>query len=271
MYFANLNNRALIEIGGDDAETFLDNLLTCKVVGLESNEASFGALLTPQGKIMFDFFLIKTAEGYLIDTASPLADELAKRLTFYKLRSKVEIKLSDNHNVTALWGDDLVVKDAMTSDPRHTGLGSRLYSGTAIDGDEGDYLSHRIALGIPEGGIDFDYSDAYPHETLMDQFGGVDFKKGCYVGQEVVSRMQHRGTAKKRVIHIENETAVPVTGTPITADGKPAGTVGSVHGNKGLALLRLDRIAKAETVEANGITLTLRIQDWVNFDFPETN
>ena len=117
--------------------------------------------------------------------------------------------------------------------------------------------------------VDYEYGNAYPHETLMDQFGGVDFKKGCYVGQEVVSRMQHRGTAKKRIIHVSAATVLPATGTEILADGKPAGTLGSVDGQKGLAMLRLDRIANAETVVAENVKLGLKIPEWVNFTMPE--
>jgi len=271
LYFAKLDNRSLIEISGEEAETFLDNLITCKVVGLETNHASFGALLTPQGKIMFDFFLIKTEDGYLIDTAEALAEELTKRLTFYRLRAKVDIAVRENAEITAVWGDDLTDRFNYIADPRHTGLGKRIYENQSIDGEQADYHAHRISLGIPEGGKDFEYSDAYPHETLMDQFAGVDFKKGCYVGQEVVSRMQHRGTAKKRVVHVSSEVSLPASCTSITADGKPAGTLGSIHGNSGLALVRLDRVAKAKTLEADGIPLTPRIQDWVSFSFPEAS
>lgn len=270
MYFAKLTDRALITISGEDAETFLDNLITCKVVGLEKGEASFGALLTPQGKIMFDFFLVKTADGFLIDTAEILAGELVKRLTFYKLRAKVEIKPVEDNTVIAIWGDDLMARDDMIIDLRHAKLGARIYSDTQAGVEEADYHAHRISLGIPEGGADFQYGDAYPHETLMDQFAGVDFKKGCYVGQEVVSRMQHRGTTKKRIIHIEGETDLPETGTPVMADGKSAGAVGSINDTSGLALLRLDRVTKAETVEADGVKITCRIPEWVNFNFPES-
>ncbi|MDJ0615137.1 MAG: folate-binding protein YgfZ [Rhizobiaceae bacterium] len=270
MTVATLPDRSIIEIGGDEAETFLDNILTCKVIGLETGEASFGALLTPQGKILFDFFLIKTNEGYWIDTASELVDELIKRLMFYRLRAKVSLSKVENIVVEAYWNSSEPPKGSLIiQDPRHSDLGWRVYDESVAQGETHAYLEHRIDLGIPEGGMDFQYGDAYPHEVLMDQFGGVDFKKGCYVGQEVVSRMQHRGTTKKRVIKISAEVAFPETGTDVMADGKNAGVVGSVHHKAGLALLRLDRVHEAGTVEAGGVSLHTQIPDWVDFTWPE--
>lgn len=270
MKFATLNDRSLIKVSGEEAESFLDNILTCKVIGLETNKASFGALLTPQGKILFDFFLIKKDDGFIFDIASNLAEDFTKRLTFYRLRAKVTIESQPELSLFALWGDENPYAEKQVADPRLKMMGWRDYSGITPDGDEADYTTHRINNAIPEGYHDFDYGDAYPHEVLMDQFGGVDFKKGCYVGQEVVSRMQHRGTAKKRIIIVESKDPLPATSTPITADGKPAGTLGSVSANIGLAMLRLDRIAKAETILADTTAVTPRLPNWVNFKMPET-
>ena len=269
MNFEHLKNRSLIEISGEGAETFLDNIVTCKVVELAKGEASFGALLTPQGKILFDFFLIKTDKGYLIDVLEPLMEDFIKRLTFYRLRAKVSIEPQPDLNVYAIWDDSPRSSSLTIQDPRLAEMGSRIYSAQTPEGKEADYTHHRISMGIPQGGSDFDYGDAYPHEVLMDQFGGIDFKKGCYVGQEVISRMQHRGTAKKRVIMVMAEDTLPSPGTAITADGKPAGTLGSVSGNQGLALLRLDRVAKAEKLLAEKTELQTKIQNWVNFTMPE--
>ncbi len=271
MKFATLNDRSLIKISGEEAESFLDNILTCKVIGLEENKASFGALLTPQGKILFDFFLIKKNDGFLFDVAINFAEDFIKRLTFYRLRAKVTIEAQAELSVFALWGDNISNQEKLIADPRLQTMGWRDYSGKKPDGDEADYTAHRISNGMPQGGLDFDYGDAYPHEVLMDQFGGVDFKKGCYVGQEVVSRMQHRGTAKKRIIMVESKEPLPETSTAITADRKPAGTLGSISANTGLAMLRLDRIAKAEKLLADTIELTPQIQSWVNFKMPKTD
>lgn len=270
MKFAPLNDRSLIKVSGEEAENFLDNLLTCKVIGLEENEASFGALLTPQGKILFDFFLIKSDLNFIFDIASSLAEGFIKRLTFYRLRAKVTIEAQPGITPYTIWGDGHPKTNMRIADPRLEAMGWRDYSGRTPDGEKADYMMHRINNGMPEGNHDFEYGDAYPHEVLMDQFGGVDFRKGCYVGQEVVSRMQHRGTAKKRIIMVESKEPLPATSTPIMADGKTAGILGSVSGNIGLAMLRLDRIAKAETVLADTSIVTHRLPNWVNFKMPET-
>ncbi|MEO0329481.1 MAG: folate-binding protein YgfZ [Pseudomonadota bacterium] len=268
MFLQALPNRSFLRVNGDDAEAFLDGILSCTVLGLNTQEAKFGALLTPQGKILFDFFLIKEADGFLLDVNQELAADFLKRLMFYRLRAKVDLTPVDNISVIVSshvpdGHDGMAIQD-----PRHPDLGYRLYSNTSDVSNSGSYLAQRIQLGIPEGDTDFAYGNAYPHETLMDQFAGVDFKKGCYVGQEVVSRMQHRGTAKKRVALIEAETDLPIKGTQITADGKPAGTLGSVDGAAGLAILRLDRIADASQVMAGDVAISVELPDWVNFGFP---
>ena len=269
MKFAHLADRSLIEISGDEAEIFLDNILTCKVIGLANNEASFGALLTPQGKILFDFFLIKTSTGYLFDIASNLSSDFIKRLTFYRLRAKVTIEPKLDLKVFAIWDSETPTSNLCIKDPRLDAMGLRDYSGQLPTGEEIDYKAHRINNGIPQGNHDFEYGNAYPHEVLMDQFGGVDFKKGCYVGQEVVSRMQHRGTAKKRIVMITANNNLPDNGTAITADGKPAGTLGSVSDNHALAMLRLDRVAKAQSVLAGETEIKVTLPTWVNFEMPE--
>ncbi len=136
----------------------------------------------------------------------------------------------------------------------------------------GDYEAHRISMGMPEGGLDYAYGDTFPHEALMDQYGGVDFKKGCYVGQEVVSRMQHRGTARSRVVMVGADE-LPAAGTEIIADGKPCGKMGSSAGGKGLALLRLDRVKDAldngGAVLAGGTNISVSIQPWAKFGWPQ--
>jgi folate-binding protein YgfZ len=135
-----------------------------------------------------------------------------------------------------------------------------------------DYEAHRIALGIPSGGLDFSYGDAFPHESDMDQLGGVDFAKGCYVGQEVVSRMEHRGIARTRAIPVRYDGAAPAAGAPIMAGERQVGRMGSAAGGSGLALLRLDRVAEAlsrgEPLVANGVLIRPRKPDWAHFDFP---
>ena len=136
-----------------------------------------------------------------------------------------------------------------------------------------EYDAHRIALGMPAGGRDFAFGDAFPHEALMDQFGGVDFTKGCYVGQEVVSRMQHRGTARKRLIRIIGENDLPEAGSEILFDGKACGVLASHAGKEGLAMVRIDRVSPqadgSVPVMASTQPATLRLQDWVGFTWPK--
>jgi folate-binding protein YgfZ len=230
----------------------------------------FGALLTPQGKITTDFLITEAPSGhgggFLIDCPLVLAQGLADKLGFYKLRAKVTVEnLSDSLGVLAVWDGDLALKpDLAFADPRNPTLGWRILvpkelAQKAADligaemVDSAAYDAHRIASGVPRGGLDFMYGDAFPHETNMDRLHGVDFDKGCYVGQEVVSRMQHRGTARTRTIRVVLDGASPAPGEAILAGDKAVGTMGSTAGHHGLALLRIDRVADAL---AAGIPLT---------------
>jgi folate-binding protein YgfZ len=225
-------------------------------------------LLTPQGKITADFLITEAPSGggYLIDCPRALAQPLADKLGFYKLRAKVAIEnLSNSLGVLAAWdGHPAVTPDLAFTDPRSPVLGWRVLVPEALVQEVTDligaelvdsaaYEAHRIASGVPRGGLDFIYGDAFPHETNMDRLHGVDFEKGCYVGQEVVSRMQHRGTARTRTVRIVLENFSPEPGTTIFAGDKPVGTLGSTAGQNGLALIRTDRVADAL---AAGVPLT---------------
>jgi folate-binding protein YgfZ len=134
------------------------------------------------------------------------------------------------------------------------------------------YEAHRIALGVPRGGLDFAYGDAFPHEADMDQLGGVDFAKGCYVGQEVVSRMEHRGTARSRAVPVRYDGAAPAAGAAVMAGGRQVGIIGSAAAGHAVALLRLDRVAEAvsrhEPLAADGVPIHLVKPDWARFAIP---
>ncbi|RCW27616.1 hypothetical protein DFR48_102100 [Ciceribacter lividus] len=267
-----LPDRALIRVSGAEAEHFLQNLVTTDVAALPVGEARPGALLTPQGKILFDFLISRDGDGFLLETAAGQQADLVKRLTMYKLRAAVTITAEPEAGVTVSWGDE---QDAAALLDRRfviagTVLGRR--PGRYAGEDDGAYLDIRIAAGIAESGADFALQDAFPHDVLMDRNGGVGFKKGCYVGQEVVSRMQHRGTARRRVVLVGGGTPLPAPGTEITAGGKPVGTLGSVHGEKGLAIVRIDRVGEALTkgvpVLAGETALTVSLPAWSGLDFP---
>jgi hypothetical protein len=284
MKAAFLPDRGVIKVGGEDARNFLNGLVTTDIDLIQPGLGRFGALLTPQGKIIVDFLITEAPSGhgggFLIDIPRALAQGLADKLGFYKLRAKVSVEnLSDNLGVLAAWDGDPAMKPDLTfADPRSEKLGWRILIpeqlAPKVAGllgadlvDSAAYNAHRIACGTPRGGIDFIYGDAFPHETNMDRLHGVDFDKGCYVGQEVVSRMQHRGTARTRTVRLILEDAPPEAGVAVVAGDKPLGTMGSSADGMGLALVRIDRVADAldagTPLTAGGIAIRLAEPDEV--------
>ena len=288
MKAALLPDRGVVKVTGSEARKLLNGLVTSDLGKVAPARPAFAALLTPQGKIITDFIIVDGAgvagDDFHLDCPRPLAPALVERLKFYKLRAKVAIEdISDAVAVLAFWNVGAVAVPATHyPDPRLPALGTRCISSSppaqaaAACGaelvDAAAYEAHRIALGVPAGGLDFIYGDAFPHEADMDQLAGVDFDKGCFVGQEVVSRMEHRGSARTRVVPVALVGAAPPPGAAITADGKTVGVMGSSTGSRGLAALRLDRVAEAL---ASG--LRLRAQEtevrlvkpaWARFAFP---
>ena len=261
MKAALLPDRGVVKVAGDGARDFLNGLLTADINAVSPAQARFAALLTPQGKIIADFIVVKADQDghFFLDCPRALATALVQRLNFYKLRAKVIIEdISETLGVLAVWDGDVTGGPGRCyADPRLPALGRRCMISAHIAGaaaaqelratlvDADDYEAHRIALGIPRGGLDFSYGDAFPHETDMDQLHGVDFAKGCYVGQEVVSRIEHRGSARNRVVPIAYEGYAPDAGAPVTAGEKSVGTFGSSADGRALAMLRLDRVADA--------------------------
>jgi tRNA-modifying protein YgfZ len=285
-----LTDRGVVKVAGDDARRFLNGLITADVSTLAPEEARFAALLTPQGKIIADFIITQagTAEGggFFIDCPLALAPALAERLNFYRLRAKVSIEdFSDTLGVLAVWGGVGKTECGLVfTDPRLAALGLRCILPPELAADAAEelgakligadaYEAHRIAHGIPRGGFDFSYGNAFPHETDMDQLGGVDFSKGCYIGQEVVSRVEHRGTARSRIVPVMYEGFAPEPGSPVFAGDKQVGTFGSAAAGRGLAMLRLDRVEEAQRAGlpliAGGVPLRLVKPDWARFAFPE--
>lgn len=284
MKAAFLPDRGVIKVSGEDARNFLNGLITTDVEQLAPGQARFGALLTPQGKIIVDFLIteIPTGHGggFLIDAPRALAKGLADKLGFYKLRAKVVVEnLSDSLGVLAAWdGEPAATPDLAFADPRNAALGWRILIPEDLKQkladligadlvDSSAYEAHRIATGVPRGGLDFMYGDAFPHETNMDHLHGVDFDKGCYVGQEVVSRMQHRGTARTRSVKVLLDDLSPEVGVSVMAGDKQVGTMGSSAKGKGIALVRIDRVADAldagQALTAGGLALKLAEPDVV--------
>jgi folate-binding protein YgfZ len=251
---APLADRGVVSLPGPDAVDFLDNLATNDLAGLGKGEARFAGLLTPQGKILFEFFALRTEDGWLLDTLGAKVGELIKRLTLYKLRAKVVLAdVSADFAVSAAWGaaPPVVSEGWSCPDPRSAELGWRLLMPRAAaavvptSATDADYHRHRIACGIAEGGRDYPLGDTFPHEANYDRDAGVSFTKGCFVGQEVVARMQNKTVVRKRVVAVTG-TAPLTQGAEVLIGGTAAiGTIGSVDGTRGLALLRIDRAAEA--------------------------
>jgi len=270
MKAAFLPDRGVIKVSGEDARSFLNGLITTDLAEFKPGLGRFGALLTPQGKIIIDFLITEAPDGhgggFLIDCPLALAQALTDKLRFYKLRAKVVVEnLTGSLGVVAAWDGEFAMKpDLAFPDPRDERLGWRILVPEELKQKVADligadlvnsaeYEAHRILTGVPRGGLDFMYGDAFPHETNMDRLNGVDFGKGCYVGQEVVSRMQHRGTARTRTVRVLLDGPSPEPGATILAGEKPVGTMGSTAGQNGLALIRTDRVADAL---GSGVTLT---------------
>jgi tRNA-modifying protein YgfZ len=269
---AMLEDRGLISVTGGDATGFLQGLLTNDIETLGASEARYAALLTPQGKILFDMIVVRAPgdePSYLVDCAAAQAGDLAKRLGFYKLRAKVAIAdMSADQAVAAFWGAEAphIDEGVLYTDPRDPRLGWRAILPRPIaaaigSAQVGEYEGLRIAVAAPKGGLDFAYGDTFPQDANFDLLHGVDFDKGCYVGQEVVSRMKHRGTARKRVARVKLAGPAPAPGTPVMDRELAVGALGSSSGREALALLRLDRAEEAaaagRTLSAGGVGLAL--------------
>ncbi|MER8449657.1 folate-binding protein YgfZ [Mesorhizobium sp. M1428] len=277
MPFASLRDRALVSVSGPDAEHFLQNILTTDLDVLGSSEAKPGALLTPQGKILFEFLISRAGENaFRLECRTETADDFMRRLTLYKLRAKVEIAKLDQPVVAVAWGSDSTpsqFESAPFADARFVATAvKRFYGGTADGGDLAAWQAFRIAHGIAESGSDYQLGDAFPHDVLLDEIGGVGFKKGCYVGQEVVSRMQHRGTARRRVLIVSAERPLPTSRAELTVEERPVGTLGSTAGRTGLAIARIDRVKAALDaglpILADDVAVSLAIPSWAKFSFP---
>ncbi len=268
-----LDDRAIVSVSGKDAEDLLQGLITTDLDALTADEARPGALLTPQGKILFDFMISRDGDGFRLETAADQAEALLKRLTMYKLRSAVTLAL-DTETPTIITFDE--PQASGYRDHRFEKAGAsvfRSYGEAATDAASASDLDQlRITSGIAVSGPDFALQDAFPHDVLMDKNGALSFRKGCYVGQEVVSRMQHRGTPRRRVVIVAGASALPDSGTAITAEGKSIGTLGTVRGASALAIVRIDKAGEAM---ANGVPLlagdvpvTLTLPDWTGLAFP---
>lgn len=280
--------RAVLAISGEDARNFLQGLVTNDVLKLSPARSLYAAMLSPQGKFLYDFFLCDDGERVLLEVAAPQAEALARKLGFYKLRSKVSIaptdlavfacfgegacaalKLPAAEGATARTGDAIAF-----TDPRHAELGARIFAPATYAqtleaagfaaGDAHLYDTHRLHLGIPDGTADLIADKSFPLEYGFEALHAVDFAKGCYVGQEVTARTKYRGVIRKSLYRITSESAaLPAAGSPIFSGEKQVGEMRSSQGPVGLALLRHEEWnAAQEPLLCEGTPLRAQPAPW---------
>ena len=255
---ARLTSRALIRVGGPDAKPFLHTLLTQDVETITDGELRFGALLSPPGKLLFDLFLFGEADGVLLDVAADRRDALVQRLSMYKLRAAVTVA-ADERPVFVGW-DGAV--EGFAVDPREPALGGRRYGGALeTNASEDNWQAHRLAVGIPDPSADAPADTTYPIEADFDLLNGIDFQKGCFIGQETTSRMKRRGTIKSRMLAIEFDGPALPFGAEVLNGTLRAGEVLSGRDGAAMALVRLDRLEGQLTVD--GRPVRVRRPDWL--------
>lgn len=260
MPIARLSSRALISITGDDARPFLHNLLTQDVETLADGELRFGALLSPPGRLLFDLFILGQGNRVLLDVAADRRDALIQRLSMYKLRARVEVA-ADDRPVFAAWPE---APAGFIPDPRTPLMGGRLYGEAEPDAVQADYDAHRLSVGLPDPTADAPQDKTYPIEADFDLLNGIDFHKGCFVGQETTSRMKRRGAIKNRMLPLDFDGPPPAFGAEVLKGELRAGEVLSGRDGSVMALLRVDRLDGDLTVD--GRPVRLRRPAWMGED-----
>ncbi len=268
-----LPDQSYIPISGDDCGDFLQGLITTDVETLEEGYTAPGALLTPQGKIMFYFLISRSGGGFAIEIDAESANALSKRLSMYKLRAKVDVGAPEASGTSLFWNGG-ETQNAV-KDIRFEKAGGRLYrlqGKAAVDSDPSAYDTLRTEAIVVEPGLDFALGDVFPHDVMLDLNGGLSFKKGCYVGQEVVSRMQHRATARRRPVRVTGNAPLPAPGTALTVDGKAIGALGTVAGKSGLAIIRTDKagaaMAAGKPILVEDHAIEVSLASWSGLSFP---
>jgi tRNA-modifying protein YgfZ len=256
-----LPDRAVIRVVGDGALAFLHNLLT---MDLSEPKPAYGALLTPQGKILHDVFVVPDGDVIWIDVAAVQAADLLKRLVMYRLRAKIDMAMDDNKAVAVSTSSDL--PGMAFVDPRVANIGQRAIVDIMSFTTGTGYHAVRLALGLADSEQDIGSGQMFVHEANLDQLNGVSFSKGCYVGQEVVSRTHHRHSARNRILPVSFDGEVQHGADIVSGDAR-IGTMLSVLNGQGLALLRLDRLGEAtQPLLTNGVTLSVHKPEWAKFD-----
>lgn len=287
-----LLGRRIFRVSGPDAAEYLQGLITADIKKATPKQAIFAALLTPQGKVLFDFFILAQDDGYVLDTAEPLAEALFKRLKMYKLRRKVELSEEPHLAVAAQLpgGEDVLIAELNPfDDPRSPALGRRLIATKAdiealpLSGDEAAFYALRQGLGFGELPAEIQADQDFAHETNYPAMNGVAYDKGCFVGQEVLARMKHRGTVRKRLLGVRGTTGISGSGplepgAPVMAGEKKLGEIRSAQdtpeGPLGFAMLRLDHLKAAldagTPLHAGAAPIEVTLPGWLDLPSPAT-
>ncbi|MGB0748252.1 MAG: YgfZ/GcvT domain-containing protein [Magnetospiraceae bacterium] len=292
-FHTKLDHRGAIRVAGPDSRTFLQGLISNDINRVTPDTAIHSAFLTAQGKFLHEFFICQQGDDLIFDCEAERAADLVKRLSMYKLRAKASVEIAPELGVAAVFGDDPAGALGLAEtpgasrpcetgvafmDPRLAVAGARVLlpresMKQTLDGldltpsDADTYDGHRIGLGLPDGSRDMIVDKAILLENGFAELNGVDWDKGCFVGQELTARTKYRGLIKKRLLPVLIDGPTPPPGTPVLLEGKDAGEMRSAQKGRGLALLRLEKIAENPALEAAGAKLTLAVPDWV--ELPE--
>ena len=288
--FCRLDDRKIIALKGPDSIDFLQGLVSCDVKKVSETQSAYGAFLTPQGKFLFDFFITSFGHELLLDCEADRIEDFFRRLNLFKLRSNVEIRIIDELEVIALIGRDSlklceleeilgftkqIDGGVLFSDPRHLDIGGRGVISKSFlvetmpklipETEKKNYHHLRISLGIPDGSNDIKVEQSTLLECGFEELNGVDFDKGCYMGQELTARTKYRGLIKKRLMPIEISGTPPELGSEIVQQGKTVGEIRSTISDKGIALIKLEALEKKEELLASGTVVKPLKPSWVNF------
>ncbi len=294
-FYVLLDGRGVLKVAGADRRDFLQGLISNDIRRVGKDRAIWAALLTPQGKFLHDFFVVEIDDAFYLDCEAERLSDLGQRLARYKLRAKVDLEAAEGWQVAAAYGGSALAAlglpvergaatlragGAIYVDPRLAAAGARavLPPGAAgvLFAECGfreqsfeHYDRFRLELGLPDGSRDMEIAKSVLLECNFDALDGIDWEKGCYVGQEVTARTRYRGLVKRRLVPVRIEGGAPAPGTPVRLGEAPAGELRSVTGDRGLALLRLDALERVfagnESLLADGARLVAIKPDWADF------
>lgn len=260
---AALPERGVIEVSGEDRVAFLQGLVSNDVAEAVPGRAVWAAFLTPQGKWLADFFILADGNRLLLDCEQAQVPDLLRRLSRFRLRSKVTISAAEELAVSVAWDGAPNSGGIAAPDPRLLDAGWRILSAATppANATEADWDRHRLALGLPDGSRDLESDKTVLLEAGFDELHGVSWSKGCYMGQELTARTKYRGLVKRRLVPVTVTGPLPPPGTPVFRDGTEVGTMRSGRDQSGLAVLRID--ALHNTLTCGDATLDARVPAWM--------